>query len=108
VNNVVVMRQCTNPLAYEFATQLQLSNYQNTMFFTQRNIEYCQRELGRVGIMAEQIVRQVLAFYEIRTVFVSDTRIMVVLKTGKQWQTLPDQIMRIVEKALDEYGELHE
>lgn len=74
------------------------------MFFTQYNVEYSQRELGRIGVVAEQIVCQVLAFYEIRTVFVSNKRMTVVLKTGKQWETLPDQIVRIIEKALDEFG----
>ncbi len=87
-----------------FTTNARLSNHVHTAFFTAHNIIYSQRELNKIGVVAEQVVRQVLAFYEIRSVFVSSKSMSVVLKTGKQWETLPDQIVRIIEKALDEFG----
>ncbi len=100
----VTQRQCSNPLTYEFVAQPYLSRYAHTAFFTAHNLQHSGRELTKIGAVAEQVVGQILEFYEVRTIFVSGNRLTVVLKNSKSWETLPDQIVRIIEKAIDEYG----
>ncbi len=102
----VSCKQCTNPLAYVFVTEQNLSHTTLTSFFTHYNIEHSQKDFVKIGLLAERVVREVLTFYEIRTVFIANNTLTVVLKNNKQWETLPDQIVRIIEKAQDEFGEM--
>lgn len=95
---------CANPLTLSFASKIDISNYKLCIFFSSCNIEFCQREVNKVGPLAEQIVREVLEFSDIRQVFLNTNNLIVVLKAGKNWETLPDQIIRIIEKTLEEFG----
>ncbi len=100
----VTLQECPNKQVVQFSTDLSLTKHIYTTFFTAHNLCYSQRELRKIGMVAQEIVCQVLDFYEVRTVFVSASKLTVVLKTNKEWNTLPDQIARIIEKAFDEFG----
>lgn len=93
----------TNPLTLDFISNRDISQIKLCVFFSKHNIEFSHRELNRVGTVAEQIVCEVLEFRDIRQIFISSNRLTVVLKNGKIWETLQDQIVRIIEKAIEEF-----
>ena len=99
----VKVQVCTNPLVLDFISERDISQIKLCVFFTKHNLEFSQCDLDRVGLVAEQIVCEVLEYRDIRQIFISTNRLTVVLKTGKIWETLPDQILRIIEKAIEEY-----
>lgn len=104
MHSQVEIIMCANPLTIQFQSKLVLSKHIGCIFFTAHNIEFCDKELVKIGPLAERIVIEVIQFSEVRQVFVASNTLTVVLRSGKQWETIPDQILRIFEKALDECG----
>jgi hypothetical protein len=101
MDDIVEIVECLNPLVIDFYTHIPISRYNLCSFLSRHNLEF---EAQRVGPVTTQIATEIFGFYEVRRIFVSSQRLTVVLQDGKTWETLPEQIVRAIEKTLEEFG----
>lgn len=100
--NAVVEITQANSSVYDFICSEPISLSELCLFFTAQNLSFSERDLAKVGEVGSQIITASLQYRDVVRVFVSGSRLTVVCKTADGIQTLPEQIARIIEKAIDE------
>lgn len=91
-----------NALTYDYFSSVVVSASTKCYFFTPHNHSFSLHEQSQISDVTAVIVANILEFRDIRQVFVTCNRLTVVFKKAANLDTLPEQITRIIEKAIEE------
>ena len=96
----------------QFVSEANISNLNLVEGVTVQNLPFLERALTKIGSLGEEIVCNVLSFNDVRIVYIAGNTLSVGLRAGRtangqvgDWEILSEQIVRIIEKAFDEFGE---